>query len=221
MSEWVIIECLQTSRDLREAWCVIQECLSKLKNPKEMNYVSVTLNSTYYVARGPLGLIKYWWDRNKEWCYTSTYICFTLTVLFFRDSLVLCVFSLEFAVFMQWLNTTSPRKVPYFLNSVFESGPAWMLLLLGRRTCLKVSKQAYICEIHSCMLCMMHVLYRQLFRFLWQGSETLNDGREEIGDKEAVPDIKTRWRDFGVLLNRLFFLVYCLIYLILIFMYVV
>ncbi|XP_033611491.1 neuronal acetylcholine receptor subunit alpha-3 isoform X2 [Cryptotermes secundus] len=111
-------------------------------------------------------------------------------VLFFRDSLVLCVFSLEFAVFMQWLNTTSPRKVPYFFNSVFDSGPAWMLLLLGRRNCLK-------------------------------GSETLNDGRQETADPETVSDVKTRWRDFGGLLNHLFFLVYCLIYLILIFMYVV
>ncbi|KDR17731.1 Neuronal acetylcholine receptor subunit alpha-5 [Zootermopsis nevadensis] len=52
-------------------------------------------------------------------------------------------------------------------------------------------------------------------------SEPLNDAKQESGDSETQSDVMANWRLFGTLLNRLSFLVVCVIYLVLIFMYVV
>lgn len=111
--------------------------------------------------------------------------------LFLRDSLVLCVFSLEFSIFMQKLNTASRKSVPEFVNNVIDSRLARIMLGLGRSSSPK------------------------------QDHEVLSDGGHEIGDNEAPPDSVTRWRLLGTLLNNFFFFLFCPVYLVLLLMYVV
>ena len=68
------------------------------------------------------------------------HVIFVFTVLFFRDSLVLCVFSLEFSIFLQKLNTAPPRRVPEFVNNVVDSRPSRFLLGLRRSSSPKVRR---------------------------------------------------------------------------------
>jgi len=85
------------------------------------------------------------------------HVIFVFIVLFFRDSLVLCVFSLEFSIFLQKLNTASRRRVPEFVNNVVDSRPARILLGLRRSSSPNVRKFRPWADVHLLYCYMTHI----------------------------------------------------------------
>jgi hypothetical protein len=135
--------------------------------------------------------MQYWRVGSNEPCYT--HLCpVTFTALLFGHSLVLCVVCLQFAALMQWLTTTSPRKLPHSVDCLFQSPPARMLLLLGHTNCPNVRSApihiyVFVKPIHA----------RWVWRlFLMSISSDFFDRKVTHGRKPAVQSpCQTSWQD--------------------------